>query len=124
MRREALGVAALVAALGGCVLDDDRPARWSVISDAIIQPSCGTAACHSALAETAGVVLDTREAGYDALVVAGDSAGPFVRPGDADSPLLYLLRGDEVERMPPDAPLPPADIALIEAWILAGAEDD
>lgn len=110
--------------LAGCVLEDDRPARWSVISDAIIQPSCGTAACHSALAETADVVLDSREAGYSALVYSSASAGPFVRPGDPDSPLLYLLRGDEVTRMPPDAPLPPADIALIEEWILAGAEDD
>ena len=34
-----------------------------------------------------------------------------------------MLRGQEIARMPPDQPLPDADIALIEAWILAGARE-
>ena len=115
----------LLALVPGCVVDDDRPARWSVVSDTVLQPSCGTAGCHSALAETAGIVLDTREDGFDSLVAdPPDGYGAFVRPGDVSSPLMFLLRGDEVKRMPPDGPLPPADIALVEAWIVAGAEND
>ena len=49
----------------------------------------------------------------------------FVVPGDPDaSKLVHMLRGDETERMPPDAPLPDADIELIERWIRAGARFD
>jgi hypothetical protein len=35
---------------------------------------------------------------------------------------MYLLLGIEVRTaMPPDRPLPEADVALIERWILEGA---
>jgi hypothetical protein len=97
-----------------------RPARWSYISAAIIQPSCATASCHTKLSRTYGLELETREGGYVNLV-----GGRLVVPGRPDqSKLVYLLRGIEVTRMPPDAPLPDADVALIERWILEGAAND
>jgi Planctomycete cytochrome C len=124
-RRHAARVAVMIA-IGACTTQDDRPPTWSFISTEILQPSCGTGGCHSALSQTAGVVLDTRADGYRTLVTdPPDGYGPFVVAGDPDkSQLLFMLRGDEIRRMPPDAPLPAADVALIEAWIVAGAGND
>ena len=124
------GWAMAVAVAAGCGGIDDRPARWSYISPAIIQPACATASCHSAQAKIANVQLDTVATGYCALV--GPSAANttcrlagFVFPGNPlRSKVIHLLRADEVRRMPRDAPLPDADIELIERWILAGAKDD
>lgn len=83
---------------------------------AIVAPTCATATCHSALSARAGLVLETPDGAHAALVDAR-----FVVPGDAASPLLYLLEGEERGRMPPDAPLPAVDVDLIRAWIVAGA---
>jgi hypothetical protein len=74
-----------------------------------------------------GVQLDTVEGGYVALVgspaVPGEATGKnFVVPGQPDaSRLMWMLRGEESQNMPPDEALPAADIALIEKWILEGA---
>jgi hypothetical protein len=104
--------------------DDADPPTWSLVSAAVTQPSCGTASCHSALTQRAGIVLDSAAAGYRSLVEAEPE--PFVRPGSPQgSRVLYLLNGVEVARtMPPDAPLPGADIDLVRRWICAGAEND
>jgi hypothetical protein len=111
---------------------EDRPATWSYISTAIIQPNCATSSCHSTLTSTEGLRLDTVESGYSYLV-GGVSTEPaqdtvpqnFVVPFRPQaSKLLYLLRGQEVRRMPPDSPLPDGDIELIERWILEGAENN
>jgi Planctomycete cytochrome C len=100
-----------------CAADPgDRPARWSYIHAAIIAPSCATSSCHSALAATAGLTLDDPDASYQALL-----ARQYVIPGDMSSTLLSLLAGNERKRMPPDAPLPTGDIALVTEWIDAGA---
>ena len=45
----------------------------------------------------------------------------YVIPGDDSSTLLLLLDGNERTRMPPDAPLPAADIDLVRLWIEQGA---
>jgi hypothetical protein len=117
-----------LACLGSaCATTDDRPATWSFISTAIIEPACGTAGCHSEWSQVSGLILDSREAAYKALVIAPapDGNGPYVVAGSPEqSQLLYLLHGTEIRRMPPDAPLPAADIDLIDAWITAGAKDN
>lgn len=95
---------------------DERPASWSYIHAAIIAPSCATSSCHSARTETAGVALDDPDTAYDVLL-----GQQFVTPGDPASTLMSLLEGDERRRMPPDAPLPAADIELVRTWIEAGA---
>jgi hypothetical protein len=125
------GAALLALALLGlaaCSDTDERPATWTYISASIIQPSCGTARCHSAASATLGLQLDTVEGGYIALTGSLPSQGGeptgrnFVVPGNPDaSKLMWMLHGVESERMPPDEPLPSADIELIERWILAGA---
>jgi hypothetical protein len=108
----------LALAVVGCGSSaDTRPKKWSFISPLIIQPSCATANCHSQLAQRSGVALDTAYDGYDQLVNRH-----FVKANDSEgSALIGLLRGQGSRRMPPDFPLPDADIELIAAWIDAGA---
>ena len=113
---------ALVAAGISCGGEtDDRPKRWSFISATIMEPSCATVDCHSKIADRAGVDLHDRATGYRALVDRR-----FVVPGDqtSSSSLMYLLRGQGAVRMPPDSPLPEADIQLIDAWIKNNAPND
>ena len=115
-RRSARLLGAVALALVACTGDPgDRPAIWTYLHPAIVAPGCATSSCHNARVETAGVALDDAEA-YDALIERR-----FVVPGDPASALMALLEGDERGRMPPDAPLPAADIELIRAWIEAGA---
>lgn len=103
---------------------DPSPPTWAYVSAAVMQPSCGTATCHSTLTQEAGVILDSPALGYRSLVQAMPE--PFVQPGaPQDSRVMYLLDGvDVARRMPPDAPLPAGDVELVRRWICAGAEDN
>jgi hypothetical protein len=109
------------AALIGCGgTTDDRPPQWSFISPAITEPSCATVNCHSAIAQKAGVDLHDRASGYATLAGRG-----FVNTTMPDaSPVILLMHAQGSVRMPPDAPLPEADIRLIRDWIAAGAQND
>lgn len=101
----------------GCGADPaTRPARWPYIHAAIIAPSCATSSCHSDVARAGGLSLQ-----QPAQALARLRGQQFVLPGDPSSPLMFLLEGQERDRMPPDAPLPQADVELIRAWIVQGA---
>jgi hypothetical protein len=128
----------LLGAGTGCGgTNDPRPATWSYVSTAILEPSCATANCHSAIAQRAGVDLSTRVTGYASLVT-GDKdmvGGKYViskmlAPTLTDDQRLErssvpkLMRAIGNLRMPPDLPLPEPDIALFESWIRAGAAND
>jgi hypothetical protein len=124
MVRRAIAGALLVLAVSipsACGSDvDDRPATFSYIQAAILVPNCATSGCHSAQSAVGGVNFEERHQAYDYLTFER-----FVIPGQLhNSPLLKLLRGREIWKMPPDQALPEADIHLIEKWILAGATDD
>lgn len=107
----------LVVGMLGCTEDPgDRPATWSYLHAAVIVPNCATSSCHGDRAAVAGITLDEAASAYEQLL-----ARRYVVPGDPGSTLLLLLEGDERRRMPPDAPLPAADIDLVRAWIEAGA---
>ncbi len=113
-----LVLACLVAGCGDPT--DTRPAKWSYISTAIVQPNCATANCHSNLSQRSGVELDEIRDGYEQLV-----GRFFVLPGrPAESALVTLIKGQGSRRMPPDFALPNDDIDLISAWITAGAPYD
>lgn len=128
----ALGALAMVA----CASPTDRPARWSYIHAAILEPSCATATCHSRLTAIAGVDLSSSDSAYTVLlgVPCGgdvdDIGAPrnYVTPGSADySTLMYQLRGQSADGtryrdvMPPDLRLPSHEIELIARWIDEGA---
>ena len=133
-----LGALALsVVVMGACGGEENRPATWSYISPAIIQPNCATGSCHSRAAAVAGVDLSEKTEGWKSLrnqhlpggrassYPAEQPARPLVTPGNpTESRLLNMLRGIGANRMPPDRPLAEADIDLIEAWILKGANND
>ena len=115
------GLAAVAAvAAAGCGATDDRPATWSFVSATIVEPSCATVNCHSQVTQRAGLDLHAREIGYYTL-----KNGFYVIPRDsADSSLTAVLNASGSLRMPPDNPLPSADIQLIEKWIDSGALND
>lgn len=125
-------VGAALCAGAGCGSDtDDRPVSFSYIHATIIDPGCTTVGCHNAFAAAYGFGLETREGAYSILVGAPCDEGEpptdpldvFLRPGDPErSRVLKMIEGDDVAlRMPPDEPLPEADIELVRQWILEGA---
>lgn len=114
----------VVVSLAGCgAATDDRPAKWSFISPAIIQPSCATASCHSELAQRGGVDLHDRATGYKQMKDR-HFADPAVVGQPQTAAVIYLLRAQGARRMPPDFPLPIEDIELIEKWIAEGAQNN
>jgi WD40 repeat protein len=82
----------------------------------ILQKNC--LACHSSTAKMGGLVMES----YGTLIKGGAHGQPII-PGKADeSRLILMLEGKLQPRMPFGAdPLPAADIAIIKAWINAGA---
>ena len=141
--------AGLLAVIGtaACSSADDRPAEWGYISPAIFQPNCATTSCHGPAAAVSGLDFSTPDNGYASLtrlwvwVVTAPDAGaglpcatingtyvceeknrPLVTPYDPEgSRVVNMLRARDAPRMPPDRPLPEADIRLVERWILNGA---
>ena len=129
----ALALAGACVALAACAEVEDRPASWSFVHAVIVAPNCTSSNCHSQLAATAGLQLDELEGAYFYLTgrpcdpggTGGELTGDhnFVLPGQPESSrLVHLLRGKNTIVMPPDVPLPEAEIEIIERWILEGAE--
>lgn len=116
--------------IAGCGSSDNRPATWSFISATIMEPSCATVNCHSAIAQRAGLDMHDRESGFNSLVGAMQASGNYkgknyVIPNDVESSSLFAwLHGQGAMRMPPDVPLPQADIDLIAVWVSMGASDN
>ncbi len=76
-------------------------------------------ACHGSLKQKAKLRLDAV-----ALIRKGGRHGPTIKPGDAQESLLIqrVTEVDEAARMPPQGkPLSAKQIALLKAWINAGA---
>lgn len=105
-----------VTAAAACGGTDPRPASWGYLHAAIVAPSCATVGCHSDLSMQGELSLEDVELARAALIERR-----HVVPGDPLSPLMYQLEGIERRRMPPDAPLPSADVELIRRWIVEGA---
>lgn len=148
-RLVALAAAAIALALAGaaCGDTDDRPAVWTYVSAELFQPNCATASCHSRGRAVAGLDFSDPDRGYASLTalkvwvadpdgtVGGDckTVGAAVycerdRPlvlafNPSQSRVVNMLRARAAPRMPPDRPLPEADIALVETWILDGARE-
>jgi len=120
----------LLLVLAGCGSDtDDRPATWEYLHAAIFIPNCATSGCHAALTKTGPsaairIDLSDRKAACSTLAGLSDFMPEF---GPKQATLYQILTrggpqgGYDDYRMPPDQPLPDADIDLIVRWIAAGA---
>ena len=107
------------------------------ISGAIFAPGCVFSSCHDAKQPAAG--LDLQSPGLHARLLAHKVAArvdaPLVAPGAAADSWLYQIvsrcdptdsEGQVLRHMPYNAPtlLTDGSVALIRAWINAGAEDN
>jgi hypothetical protein len=127
-------VSFVAAVAGGCGGEEDvRDPYWGYISAAIVQPNCATSSCHSSGAAVAGLNLSTYEDGYTSLrtlrlaprkmTMGMEPPRAIVNAyNPAESRMVHMLRATGARRMPPERPLAEADIALIEKWILEGAQ--
>jgi hypothetical protein len=122
----------LVTLLSACVEAEERPARWSYVYAAVLQPACTTSGCHSKLSALAGVDLSDREGAYNILtghvcgqLAPGAPPRNYVTPGSSEySQLIEQLRGENRNVMPPDYPLPAVEVEMVARWIDAGAQCD
>ncbi len=81
----------------------------------ILEANC--VRCHSPAQQESGLLLDT----YEDLVRGGDS-GLAITPGNAaSSHLVEMIEGRAKKKMPPKGELRPDEIAILRAWIDAGA---
>jgi hypothetical protein len=111
----------VVALLGACAGDiDDRPATVQFITEDVLVPSCGGGECHSAAIKNDGFAFDTVDAVRFSMAPQGGGLGNIDSPDTADSPLYAYLTGATQPRMPYDAPMPDADLALIAKWVELG----
>ncbi|HET9989282.1 MAG TPA: hypothetical protein VFQ65_12215 [Kofleriaceae bacterium] len=124
--------------IAGCALDkatqDDRPATFEFVTQAILKPSCGVAECHSALKAQKGDVFDSVAGARttftvthpDLVVTCEQLVPPQTSPcNDAvtKSYLYTVISSQDIEgdRMPLDQALSNKDQELIETWISEGA---
>lgn len=105
------------------VISTEAPGQVSFKSDIapiFVQKCLG---CHDANKARGGYRVDT----YEALMKPGESGEPPVLAGMPSRSKLFALISteDDVDRMPQkEDPLTPAQVELIENWILAGAPFD
>jgi len=111
-----LPLLALAAACGSSDICSERPVTFSYIYNAIIVPNCATSGCHSQLSQAgAAGSLEGIPQNFNNFNIAYSSLGH-------ESDFLTLVKGasNADYRMPPDQPLPKADIDLIQCWNDAG----
>ena len=122
-RRLHLVVAAALAAPGTlhAAADRDAPAAFSsAIAPLLVQKCQG---CHGSEKAKGNYRVDT----FERLTTPGEGGVAPLVPGEPQRSELYLriTSHDEKKRMPQkDDPLPPEQVARVEAWIRAGAKLD
>lgn len=98
---------------------DDPPAPgtqefYAKLVTPILQTNC--LKCHDETAK-GGLRLDSY-----ALIRKGGQDGPVIVPGDPDASLLIrAIRRTGDRKMPPSVALQDTDVAILEAWVKAGA---
>ncbi len=74
--------------------------------------------CHNSAKVEGGLLLERHED----LMRGGDTGAPVV-PGDPDlSPMIQQVEGRAKPKMPPKKDLAPEEIAVLRAWVAAGAQ--
>jgi hypothetical protein len=109
---------------------DDRPATLDYITETILTPTCASAECHSSFTREVNDRFDTVGATRFSIVAYGLVQLPDAVANPRGSLLIRALTvgapsildpGSGNVRMPYDAPLPDADVRLLETWISDGA---
>lgn len=109
----------------------------------LVQGSCSLTACHASKESNLGIFLayDPAQIYAELKKTSPTAVGePFVVPGDpAKSYLMVKLEGKQADHaskcagsayptcgvaMPPDAPLPAAELDTFRKWITEGAKDN
>jgi hypothetical protein len=126
MKQLVLIGALLGGAAGACGATDDRPRTLEYITDTILAPTCAAAQCHSAFKQEVGDEFDTVDAARRTIVNNGlvdtedPEASTLIQSITVGVPSI-LSPGSGNVRMPFDAPMPDADVALLRTWIQEGA---
>ena len=116
----AIGLISLQLGQVGAQEDASKPAYYTNKVKPIFDANC--ARCHGGLNHRGGLNMDTREA-----MLKGGHDGAVIVPGDPSASLLVkLIRhegpADDPMPMPPNKPkISDDDIAVITAWVKAGA---
>jgi WD40 repeat protein len=113
-------LAASLSLLGATVVaqPSPQPAPPDFARDVLPVFESNCLRCHSAAAQKGDLILDTHED-----VIAGGRHGASIVAGDAQkSPLVAMMEGRVEPRMPPKSVMRPEDIAVVRAWIDAGAK--
>ena len=73
--------------------------------------------CHNSAKVEGGLLLES----HQDLLRGGDSGAPLQPGRPDDSALILQVEGRAKPKMPPKQDLPPEDIAVLRAWVAAGA---
>jgi mono/diheme cytochrome c family protein len=111
-------IALALAFVAPIAFAEEKTVDYTTQIKPLLQARCY--ACHGALKQQAGLRLDTA-----ASIIRGGESGPAIARGDAEKSLLVAkVSAKGEERMPPESegePLSAEQIALLRAWITAGA---
>jgi hypothetical protein len=102
---------------------------FSEIQTNVFTPDCATAGCHDGGTMAANLNLEAASSYANLVAIAStqDAGVQRVNPGNPDmSYLITKLEGPGASggQMPPNGPLPQAEIDVIRQWITDGAIDD
>ena len=108
----------MLLVLGLLGIDGDAAPDFATRVMPVLEEHC--VGCHLADDPSGGLVLETH-----AAILKGGANGPALVPGKADQSRLYRMTAHTLEPfMPPESdPIPTAQLALLRAWIDAGAKD-
>jgi hypothetical protein len=104
---------------------DDRPLELEYLTQAIFEPTCAAAQCHSSFRRAGNLMFDTPEHVRASLVdnrlVRYDVSDYDPEKPEAAPLIIWITEldpfGAGVGRMPFDAPMPNKDVLLLEEWI-------
>jgi hypothetical protein len=103
-------------------------ATFTEVNARVLSIGCAFAACHAAVQPMGGLDLVTDP--YSALMngVSPISQQRYLVPGDPEASYVFVKLAKDAPgfgaRMPPNAPLSDARLALVRSWIAAGAKRD